>query len=397
MTICFVCGEYPPLTHGGIGTITRVLGSAAARAGHEVRVVGVVPPGSTVPPYEERDGVRVWRLVEPPRWRGGWVAGRYALCRQVRRWSQRGEIDLVEVPDWQGWAAGWPALRVPVIARLHGSMSYFAREVDRPVSRMAFRLERASLRRADFISSTSEYTRRRTADLFGLTTAAVVLLNPVESIDVRGTPLDGRVVFTGTLTAKKGVLSLMDAWESVAAACPEAELHCYGRDGSAAGSDSMQGAMIARVSPSARARLHFHGHVTRPTVIAALATASVAVFPSYAEAFAMAPLEALAVGCATVSTTRGSGPEQFVHERHGLLVDPADTPRLAAAIVELLRDRPKRERLARAGREWVRERYDLASLLSANLSFYEQCRADFVGRRAARGMAHDARPGPRAA
>ncbi len=40
MKICFICGEYPPGPHGGIGTFVQVLARALVAAGHEVRVLG---------------------------------------------------------------------------------------------------------------------------------------------------------------------------------------------------------------------------------------------------------------------------------------------------------------------------------------------------------------------
>ena len=49
MKACFVCSEYPPSLHGGIGTYTRVLGRALRHRGHEVRVIGVYPHGQDEP------------------------------------------------------------------------------------------------------------------------------------------------------------------------------------------------------------------------------------------------------------------------------------------------------------------------------------------------------------
>ena len=65
-------------------------------------------------------------------------------------WS-RGEVDLIEVPDWEGYAAGWPSLRAPVVARLHGSSSYFAREMNARLDWPAWCLEAASFHRADHL------------------------------------------------------------------------------------------------------------------------------------------------------------------------------------------------------------------------------------------------------
>ena len=64
MNICFVCSEYPPGPHGGIGTMTQVLGRAFARDGHQVRVVGVYPEWYGEPDVEEDHGVQVLRLRE---------------------------------------------------------------------------------------------------------------------------------------------------------------------------------------------------------------------------------------------------------------------------------------------------------------------------------------------
>src|SRR5215467_6645136 len=36
MKICYLCNEYPPAPHGGIGSVTQVLGRALADAGHQV-------------------------------------------------------------------------------------------------------------------------------------------------------------------------------------------------------------------------------------------------------------------------------------------------------------------------------------------------------------------------
>src|SRR5204863_7042035 len=94
---------------------------------------------------------------------------RLRLYRAVARWARQGKIDLVEVPDWEGWVAGWPRLPIPVVARLHGSSSYFAAEMQQRTAKLTFAIERASLRRADFWCSTSRYTAERTRRLFALT------------------------------------------------------------------------------------------------------------------------------------------------------------------------------------------------------------------------------------
>ena len=76
--ICFVCNEYPPARHGGIGVFTRMLAVALARAGHDVRVIGACRPQPGLPGESEEDGVRIWRL---PRQTGrvSWISARYGV------------------------------------------------------------------------------------------------------------------------------------------------------------------------------------------------------------------------------------------------------------------------------------------------------------------------------
>ncbi len=107
MRLCFICNEYPPARHGGIGIFTQILARALVGAGHEVRVVGIYPPACPSPEFEDDHGVRVWRLREPV-CRFHWVVARFHLYRTVSQWARREEIDLVEVPDYEGWAACWP-------------------------------------------------------------------------------------------------------------------------------------------------------------------------------------------------------------------------------------------------------------------------------------------------
>src|SRR5689334_8892937 len=97
LKICFVCGEYPPGPHGGIGTTVQVLGRALVQAGHQVRVVGACARDYPAPDYENDQGVDVWRLREPGG-RFGWLTARYHVFQTVARWCRAGLVDVVEVP-----------------------------------------------------------------------------------------------------------------------------------------------------------------------------------------------------------------------------------------------------------------------------------------------------------
>jgi glycosyltransferase involved in cell wall biosynthesis len=381
MNICFVCSEYPPGPHGGIGTMTQVLGRAFARDGHQVRVVGVYPEWYGEPDVEEDHGVQVLRLRERKQ-PFGWLRSRFELYRAVSGLVRAGQADVIEVPDYQGWAAAWKHLTVPVIARLHGSLTYFASELHQPVDNTAYWLERASLRRADYACSVCRYTADMTQRVFDLPLSASVLYNPVEAPLPAQELLRRRsqVIFSGTLTAKKGIISLIKAWSQVAAAEPSSELHIFGKDGRALDGGSMRDFLVSLLPDALRSGVHFHGHVSRAELFEVYRTAGLAVFPSYAEAFAVAPLESMAYGCPTIASKRGSGPELLVNGREGLLVDPDNPAEIAESILGVLRNPALARQLGEAGRLRVREVFSIDRLVGQNLSFYEQCSVEFRAR-----------------
>jgi len=123
--------------------------------------------------------------------------------------------------------------------------------------------------------------------------------------------------------------------------------------------------------------IHFHGHVDRAKLIGTLLSARLAVFPSYAEAFAIAPLEAMACGCPTIYSRRGSGPELIEDGRDGLLIEPDRPEEIAEAIIRLLTDDNLARRLRVAGRERVRKNFSTPILLARNEAFYRDCLNDF--------------------
>jgi glycosyltransferase involved in cell wall biosynthesis len=385
MRIAFVCHEYPPALHGGIGTWTQTIARGLASLGHEVRVVGVY--GEEGRAHSEADvdrGVRITRIAAR-RHRAGWTIDRAALFSTVAPWARRGEVDLVEVPDWQGWAAGWPALPVPIVVRLHGSETYFAAEMGRRPRRLTRWIEAASLRRADYWCGCSRYTAEKTRMLFRQSRACdAVLYNPIPYDSGRdGARRSLDVVFSGTLTPKKGIEALVEAWPLVRRDHPGARLHVFGKDGRTSDGGSMRASLEARLGDARQAGLVFHGHVDRDTLLERLRRARLAVFPSWSEAFAIAPLEAMACGCPTIGTTRASGRELIDDGVTGLLGDPADPVALAAAITRLLADDELAARLGLAGQNRVREAFSLDALIEKNVAFYSECLARFAAARRA--------------
>jgi glycosyltransferase involved in cell wall biosynthesis len=135
----------------------------------------------------------------------------------------------------------------------------------------------------------------------------------------------------------------------------------------------MQQYLLTCVSPEARTTIHMHGNVEQAKIRSALQSANLAVFPSYSEAFALAPMEAMAEGCPTIYSRRASGTELIEHGRNGLLIDPDDVQGIAQSILRVLRDQRLAAELGREARDTILGRFSPAAMIQKNIDFYERC------------------------
>ena len=102
--------------------------------------------------------------------------------------------------------------------------------------------------------------------------------------------------------------------------------------------------------------VRFPGRLSRADLVAAFRSADAFVLPSRYEGFPVTILEAWAARLPVIATTVGGIPEVCTEE-NAVLVPPDDARALAAAIVGLLQDPARRERLGRSGHELARTRF----------------------------------------
>ena len=170
-----------------------------------------------------------------------------------------------------------------------------------------------------------------------------------------GWPFDKMVVlFVGRLSAEKGVIDLVHAWNSLART--DAVLVLVGPD---------MPSHPWNAGPEARAFVDAHGlsesvrfegaaEDTAPFYRAA----DVFVQPSHFEAFGISAIEAMASGL-TVVASRVGGLRDFVKPgRNGLLHEPREAMSLASALREVLDNPPLRATLAAAGLDTVTRYFD---------------------------------------
>ena len=82
-------------------------------------------------------------------------------------------------------------------------------------------------------------------------------------------------------------------------------------------------------------------------------------------------LEAMAMGKPVIATAVGGNPE-LVTPRTGCVVPPGDPEQLAGAIIALLQDTPRANRLGAEARREVEARFSLPRMIDATQRCYER-------------------------
>ncbi len=167
-------------------------------------------------------------------------------------------------------------------------------------------------------------------------------------------PAAGAVVFlfVGSLTARKGVPVLLQAW----------------REAKLAGRAELWFAGGGRVPPSAEstgAGVHWLGSLSRSELAATMRRAHVLVCPSFFEGLAQVQVEAMAAGLPVIGTTASGAEEIVTPGETGFVLEPGDVAALSEVLRKFAGDddarRQTRERCvasrerlgwARYGRSW---------------------------------------------
>lgn len=238
---------------------------------------------------------------------------------------------------------GGPTPRV--IVEVHGDWRTFARHYGSPARRLIAPIidlvSAQAVRRADATRAVSRFTAELIQDVRGVPpTAVFTAFSDLSAFSERPiVPLPERptLLFIGSLERYKNVEGLGDAWRSLAGHVPEARLVIVG--------SGSQHAVVERLVADFTGRVEHFEWLEPEAVSAILDDSTALVLPSWPEGLGRVIIEAFARGRGVVATDAGGIPDLVTHEVEGLLVPPADSVTLAAALERVLSDRELAERL----------------------------------------------------
>jgi len=188
--------------------------------------------------------------------------------------------------------------------------------------------------------------------------------------DVRerlGLPSGAPVVgFVGRLTRDKGLPELIEAFDQILCAEPETWLLLVGWFD--ASEDALDEALRSRILR--HPQIHLTGFVdaTEPYYRAM----DVMVLPTWREGFPNVVLEASATGIPVVTTICTGSRDSVVPEVTGLLIPPGYPEAICEAVLKLLRDPERRQRMGQAARAWVREHYLDERVQGLTAAYYQE-------------------------
>ena len=198
-----------------------------------------------------------------------------------------------------------------------------------------------------------------------------------------------RFIFVGRVSPEKGIHVLLEAFKTVLAREPEAELRIVGGAGLpplsfVVNSDPTLQSLrrfytsdyMEYLQRQAKAvpenHVSFVGYVAHSELATFLRGADVFVQPSvWGEPFPLSVVEAMAAELPVVSSRAGGLPESVVDGKTGLLVEPNDPAALADAMLRLVADEKMAHSVGTAGGARARELFSWDAVVARLSSVYQ--------------------------
>ncbi|OXB20829.1 glycoside hydrolase [Flavobacterium tructae] len=378
MTIAFLTPEYPHFKtgdSGGIGTSIKNLALGLLTKGILVRVLVY---GQKEESIFNDDGIVV-QQIKNVKFKGlSWFLTRKKIEKIIDQLYAAKEIDVVEAPDWTGITSFIQPRECPLIIRLHGSDAYFCHLDDRPVKWVNKFHEKRALKKAAALLSVSQFAAATTNAVFGLNERFTVIPNLIDIDQFKSlknfSQSNKNILYFGSLIRKKGLLELPYIFNKVVESNPEAKLVLIGKDvpDIVSGNASTWKMMQESFSEKAKTQVSYLGSIPYSEIKNKIEETTICVFPSFAEAFPVSWLEAMAMQKAIVASNIGWTKEMIVDGESGFLAHPSHHDVFAAKILQLLNNPVQAEEMGENARIRVEQFFSRAKIVDDNINFYKK-------------------------
>lgn len=377
MKIAFLTPEFPHpkmVSAGGIGTSILNLSKGLVGLGHEVSILVYGQKDDTF--FVEND-ISFYRIKNIKLKGFSRVLTQRKIEKLINSLVNESKVDIVEAPDWTGITSNLKP-KCPMIVRLHGSDTYFCHLDSRPVKFWNKFLEKRALQNATALLSVSQYTADLTKELFSLERDITIIPNCIDinkfSSESTTKVEENIILYFGTLIRKKGLLELPLIFNEVYKKNNKAKLIVIGRDASdiISGNNSTWAMMQSLFDATALKNVNYIGSVAYDEIKAHVSSASVCVFPTFAEALPVSWIEAMALKKAIVASDIGWAAEIIEDSVEGFLVHPKNHNLFADRILELLDNQKLRNQFGIEARKKVVQKFIVEVVAKQSADFYQK-------------------------
>jgi glycosyltransferase involved in cell wall biosynthesis len=369
MKILYICNEYPPAPYGGIGIYTRRVASVMASNGHKVFVVGYLPfvgrkmDGAVTVIGLEKGGLQFLRGLY---WR-------IKMKRAVEKIVLNENIDVVEVPEYEGWLP-FGLKNCNVGLRLHLSATHIYEESKTNISGMLTWFERQTLKRNRFWLPVSQSILDASIKKFNVVPIKSRVLYPFLP-ELRCASLkedriklpENFVLFASALSERKGAIVSANVFNIVLTKNKKMHAVFIG-----SGNDSFKNRILENFDIENRDRVHLMGQQSHASLMYAMKSAKIFLFLSRLESFGLVLTEAAILKCPIITADIGCVPEVLVPGEHVLGCTNMNEKTIASLVIKALNSQDRIRKISLAARSRVLHLMDEKVLAREYLNAYSQ-------------------------
>jgi glycosyltransferase involved in cell wall biosynthesis len=383
MILGFLTPEYPhPSISGsaGIGTSIKNLAESYVKLGFRVFVFIYQQVEDEV----IIDSGIILVKIKNPKFKGlSWWLVRIKIQNLVNSYVKKERISLIEIPDWTGISA-FITFDCPIVLKLHGSDTYFCNLEKRSVKIWNKFMERRAFTKADHVVAVSGFVGNISCRLFKNNRKIDVIHNGISlelfkpSLSEIGPFFSSdsfTILYFGTLIRKKGLFEIPVIANLFLKKVPEAKLILVGGDSAdiLTGSPSTWKLISPLFDPEINSRVHYLGKIPYSQIRSKIEDAQVCLFPSFAEAFPVSWLEAMAMERVVIASDFGWSRELIDDRIDGFLFDPTDHEGIANCLYDLYFNPELLRLVGKNAREKIKKSFTNDQIANQHIEYFEKC------------------------
>lgn len=372
MKILFVCHEYPPKTHGGIGSFTKLLAEKLSENDIEVSVIGFGEDTKSSLVIE--NGVKVFRLPCEKKINNKYLniiqglRERWIFYKSVKKYIKSFRPSIIETYEWSGPLI-WGIKGAKLVVRLHGGNTANNDYMELKRNRLVSFYERRLLKNADFIIAVSNHIALLTQTSFNEKFSFKTLYSGVDTEFFKPQPISrdtNKILFVGRMHPHKGLDKLFAAMNILFAI--NASVHF---DIVCGINEEYKNRLLKTVDDKFHTRINFLGRINNRELNFIYSSANLSVLPSVSEALGLTVMESMSCGTPVLVSDRSGAKEIINNDVDGFLISVLDPTLLANRINSILSNQSKIEEMRSLSRIKIVENFKIENVIMTNILFYK--------------------------